>query len=86
MASDIIKYYRKYKRELQSAILEGEDKEYLEELLKYVNAHGFRIHSLEDIVKNTKENYILHYQAGRRLPVLKTSTIGRILSKKAEMT
>jgi len=76
MPSDSIKNYKKYKRELQSAILEQEDVEYLEELVKWVNTYGYRIHSLDDFMKDTKDNYILHYQAGRRLPVHKDSAIG----------
>lgn len=81
MSYNNIKYYIKYKRELQVAILENEDKELLQELLYHVNANAFKIHSLDDIIKDTKENYILHYQASRRIAVRKDSAIGEKLMK-----
>ena len=76
MATDTLKYFEKYKKKLQVAILNNEDTEYLEELLIYVNTYSKRIKSLLDYIKDTKENYLLHYQAGRPIPILKTSAIG----------
>jgi len=85
MATDTLKYFEKYKKKLQVAILNNEDTEYLEEILIYVNTYSRRIKSLLDYIKDTKENYIIHYQASRPMPVLKSSTIGTKLIYEKEL-
>jgi len=74
-------YYRRYKRELQVAILEDEDEDYLIKILQRMNLHAIKIYGLDDMIRNTKDKYILHYQGGRALPIMKTSAIGTKLLK-----
>jgi len=69
-------YYKKYKRQLQVAILENEDDEYLVTILQRMNLHATKIYGFDDMINDTKDNYILHYQAGRSLPIRKDSAIG----------
>lgn len=78
-------YYRRYKRELQVAILENEDEEYLTTILQRMNLHAIKIYGLDDMIKNTKDNYILHYQGGRALPIMKSSAIGNKLMKEIKL-
>ncbi len=77
-------YYLKYKRELMVMILEGENERELISILQRMNLHADKIYSLEEIIKNTNENFLLHYQGGRRIAVKKDSLLGRILLSKVK--
>ena len=79
-----VNYYRKYKRELMVMILENENDDELYPVLQRMNLHANKIYGLDEMKKYTIDNYFLHYQGGRIVPVDKTSLLGKILISKVK--
>ena len=63
-------------RELRVAVLEDEQEGYINEILRMVNIHGYKIYSIEEITEKIKAEYLLHYQGSRRIAIRKDSAIG----------
>ncbi len=79
-----VNYYRKYKRELMVMILENENDDELYPILQRMNLHANKIYGLDEMRKYTTDNFFLHYQGGRIIPIDKTSLLGKILISKVK--
>lgn len=79
-----IENYNKYKRLIRVMILEGEKDNKLEDVLPYLNSYTSPLESIDDMKKDTLENFLLHYRGGRRIAIKKDSLLGKILLSKVK--
>jgi len=75
-------YHLKPMTILRVAILGNKDNEHIQYLYNELKNTKHIDETLDEIIESTKNKYILHYQSGKNIPVLRKSLLGMILTQK----